>query len=663
MKVAVCAIIKDCPAKYLQEWLDWHRFIGVTQFFIYDNGSDIPIVEVITDFTDVHVTLWTGKLQQLNAYNDCINRHKDFDWIAFIDDDEFIIVENGNIQDLLSKQTQSGLGLNWLIFGPEDPARKLEPQIKKCTKHIPFSDTVHTHIKSIVRPSAVKTFPNPHFATYLTGHCVDMIRRPVAGPYTKSPVHQGAWINHYYCKNEKEWAAKMEKGRVDANASYTIDMYNNIRDKATLYSNKAVEIYDKKKFPKVVCMRNEEGGQALIDMITEINKTANTSEMTMIEIGSYAGESTIIFARYFKKVYSIDPFMDNYDVNDPTCKEAGLPLVYLKFKENIAPYANIEHIHKTSDEAVFGFAKESIDFIYIDGCHEYSQVKKDIQNYKPIIKTNGFITGHDYALKEIPGVTKAVNEVLGKPSKVYFEGSWVHTKKEPPKPIALITATGGRQRQIELCAEFMRTQTYVGPVIWIIVDDCVPETTNFIKEDFREDWTIVKVYPFPSWQKGQNTQSRNLQAGIDAVKEFSVSAIFIIEDDDYYTPKYLQVLSTALKGFDACGESDTMYYHVDMQKGYRNANHKHASLFQTCFTENMIPQFETVLKRNLKYIDIDFWKLVPKIQFLKGLDLSIGIKGQPGRAGIGAGHRKSVYENRPNDATNVQMLTLLKLYK
>jgi hypothetical protein len=132
--------------------------------------------------------------------------------------------------------------------------------------------------------------------------------------------------------------------------------------------------------------------------------------------------------------------------------------------------------------------------------------------------------------------------------------------------IVLITPTGGRPDQISICSHLMHKQTYQGKVVWIIVDDCIPQTTDFINVDFRENWTIIKIYPIPSWSSGQNTQARNILVGINTLlasypKE-EIEAIFIIEDDDYYKPVYLQRMTEQLKGFDIAGEINTIYYNV-----------------------------------------------------------------------------------------------------
>ena len=51
----------------------------------------------------------------------------------------------------------------------------------------------------------------------------------------------------------------------------------------------------------------------------------------------------------------------------------------------------------------------SLDLVFIDADHSYEWVKKDIAAYKPKLKSQGWLTGHDI---DFPGVNRAVNEVV-----------------------------------------------------------------------------------------------------------------------------------------------------------------------------------------------------------------------------------------------------------
>lgn len=170
-------------------------------------------------------------------------------------------------------------------------------------------------------------------------------------------------------------------------------------------------------------MRGENGASGkfstsgLLDMIHSIG---NTKSMTMIEIGSYIGESTTIFAQNFKEVLAIDPHETYQEIDEN--KFAPSHLVYDEFIKNISKYNNIKHIRKTSDDAHINIYN-TYDFVYIDGLHTYEQVKKDILNYKPYIKEAGIIGGHDY-LDNWIGVKKAVDEMLGVPDFTFSDSSW-----------------------------------------------------------------------------------------------------------------------------------------------------------------------------------------------------------------------------------------------
>lgn len=222
--------------------------------------------------------------------------------------------------------------------------------------------------------------------------------------------------------------------------------------------------------------------------------------------------------------------------------------------------------------------------------------------------------------------------------------------------IILITPTGGRQKQFDLCCQWMRSQTYKGKVLWIVVDDCVPVTTDVI-EGFSDNWVILRKRPVISWKQGDNTQGRNLKIGIDLVKAFpqdQIEGIFIIEDDDYYTTVYLEKMMEKLKGCNLAGEIFTIYYHTRIKKWQGCENRTHSSLFQIAFTPVAIPYFEKCYDE--KYMDIKFCKIVPNINLFSQENLAIGMKGMVGRQGIGVGHRETGYKNDDKDLGKLKSL-------
>ncbi len=71
------------------------------------------------------------------------------------------------------------------------------------------------------------------------------------------------------------------------------------------------------------------------------------------------------------------------------------------------------------------YENETIDFCFIDGSHEYEDVKKDILAYLPKVKKGGILAGHDYD-RIWQGVINAVDEILGKVE--VMNGSWIYYK-------------------------------------------------------------------------------------------------------------------------------------------------------------------------------------------------------------------------------------------
>jgi len=171
-------------------------------------------------------------------------------------------------------------------------------------------------------------------------------------------------------------------------------------------------------------MRDQTGTIGLNNLIKELG---DVSDKTMIEIGSFIGESTVIFAEHFKHVIAIDSFVPHYDKNDPT-SNFNFDDVFEEFQNRIEQKKDKITVYKMySCDAVSSLKDDKYDFVYIDGLHTYEGVKDDINNYLPLVKKGGYIGGHDYGTQHphLLGVTEAVDEMFGKPDKVFEDNSWI----------------------------------------------------------------------------------------------------------------------------------------------------------------------------------------------------------------------------------------------
>lgn len=147
---------------------------------------------------------------------------------------------------------------------------------------------------------------------------------------------------------------------------------------------------------------------------------------TFVEIGSWCGKSAafmgveILNSEKPITLHCVDPWVDGgADLRDTEHWKGmqGKSLVDL-FARNIKPVASVIKMHQaTSADAVSSFEDYSIDFLMIDGDHNYEPVKNDIRNYLPKMKPGGIMSGDDYTW---PGVKQAVDELFGKAAAIRY---------------------------------------------------------------------------------------------------------------------------------------------------------------------------------------------------------------------------------------------------
>jgi predicted O-methyltransferase YrrM len=163
--------------------------------------------------------------------------------------------------------------------------------------------------------------------------------------------------------------------------------------------------------------------EGLNDMIQEIG----IEGFTIVEIGSFSGVSSELFAHFCKRIYCVDIW-----TLDPTYQEINpdhLMRAEAQFDDVWLSHLNvIEPIQAFSLEAVKDFDDGELDMVYIDGRHDYPSVIADIKAWMPKIKKGGWLTGHDIDL-DGERVLKAVTEVIGNDYKTYKDTSWAHQIK------------------------------------------------------------------------------------------------------------------------------------------------------------------------------------------------------------------------------------------
>ena len=143
-----------------------------------------------------------------------------------------------------------------------------------------------------------------------------------------------------------------------------------------------------------------------------IKENIDQKNLTGVEIGTASGDNanTLLGNLNIKKLYCIDPYGEYYD--EGFKKNIDQSPSYNTAKRKLNKYGDrYEFIRGCSNE-VIDRIPDDLDFVYIDGNHNYEYVKKDIQLYYPKVKHKGIFGGHDFI--GYIGVIQAVLEFIEK---------------------------------------------------------------------------------------------------------------------------------------------------------------------------------------------------------------------------------------------------------
>jgi glycosyltransferase involved in cell wall biosynthesis len=201
--------------------------------------------------------------------------------------------------------------------------------------------------------------------------------------------------------------------------------------------------------------------------------------------------------------------------------------------------------------------------------------------------------------------------------------------------VTLITPTGGRPQCFSILERLIKAQTRQ-PDTWIVIDDCVPHTVCTLNQTYIRGPKL--------WYPGMNTQKENMLLGLKYIKE---GAVFIIEDDDYYAPDYIETMVGLLEHSYIAGIGESKYYSVQYGGHIVLQNFAHASLSQTAFRSSLLEVAREATLSDNFYIDIELWKICRENNvpwtLLHNTSLGVGMKGLPGRLGLTPSHTSKQY--------------------
>lgn len=206
----------------------------------------------------------------------------------------------------------------------------------------------------------------------------------------------------------------------------------------------------------------------------------------------------------------------------------------------------------------------------------------------------------------------------------------------------LLTATGARPEALALLASYINAQTYTGPMRWLICDDCDPASPV---PAVREGIEVEVIRPDWRWRPGVNTQARAMAELLGRVP--AGAAAVVCEDDDVYLPEHVATMVTALERAELVGQRVSLYANVATGRCREIPGVCHASLGATALRGAAVAFLGFVCRTRSDRLDMTLWRNYKGRKALLDTRTSIGVKGLPGRGGIGVGHRDNFGDPDP----------------
>ena len=159
----------------------------------------------------------------------------------------------------------------------------------------------------------------------------------------------------------------------------------------------------------------------LLETSTIISLIKIIDPETYFEIGTYLGLELMNVAANIRsdaKIFTLDLDQDSFKKAKQLPIDKALSETHFDNLDNLA-FLNTKYekiiTQLFGDSTKFDFSSfyKTIDFIYIDGSHDYASIKSDTENAFRMISQNhkACILWHDYLSNDYPDVTEYIKEI------------------------------------------------------------------------------------------------------------------------------------------------------------------------------------------------------------------------------------------------------------
>ena len=269
MKTAVIAIGRG-ENLYAREFVQHYKNLGFANVIIVDNnyGDEERFDDVLQDYIDDGYVIiergWRGRKKcQMQAYTYLYNKYKnDYDWIAYFDFDEFLILNNhSTIGEFLSEFPNDAqvVLVNWLIMTDNNLVKyDPRPLMERFTQPMPIEKCVqyqfpdNCHVKSILRGGMddISFTWNPHTtANKLRAYTASKV---VTNNHPFQNIdYRSAYLMHFTTKTAEEYCDKLRKGVPTDNHEDFLRVYAGRFFKYNEMTEEKVKFFEERGFKNV----------------------------------------------------------------------------------------------------------------------------------------------------------------------------------------------------------------------------------------------------------------------------------------------------------------------------------------------------------------------------------------------------------------------------
>jgi hypothetical protein len=227
---SICAVaIVKGEERFIEEWLVYHRLLGVNHFFLYDNDPELPLRSLLSAYESFVTVIdwpgdptasWPGRNLQIKTYTHALAcKAASYTWVTFLDPDEFIVLrKHDTLPTFLSLFENVGsVRLNWHVFGHNGYYENPKGLVTAALTRRMAMPSPRT--KAITRTEAVTSIESAHCCRLKRGwRTVDANGQLYSEALYPGKTHC-AHINHYQCRSFLTWMGRVRRGDVSFDRS------------------------------------------------------------------------------------------------------------------------------------------------------------------------------------------------------------------------------------------------------------------------------------------------------------------------------------------------------------------------------------------------------------------------------------------------------------